>query len=139
MTPMEPIPETVEAVNELDPSADDGTLLASLSGRATRAQKVVPDLVGVSIAWLDHGLTLTLVATAPEVAVLDAVQYVGGGPCVDAAHQEQVVEADLDVMNEERWRLFAEATAARAVRSTLTLPVSSDGRVVGTVNLYAAS
>jgi len=74
MTPMEPIPETVEAVNELDPSADDGTLLASLSGRATRAQKVVPDLVGVSIAWLDHGLTLTLVATAPEVAVLDAVQ-----------------------------------------------------------------
>jgi hypothetical protein len=55
MTPMEPIPETVEAVNELDPSADDGTLLASLCERASRAQQIVPDLVGVSVAALDHG------------------------------------------------------------------------------------
>jgi GAF domain-containing protein len=139
VTPMEPIPETVEAIDELDPSVDDGSLLASLSDRATRAQQIVPDLVGVSIARLDHGLTLTLVATAPEVAVLDAVQYVGGGPCVEAAHQDQVLEADLDVMDEGRWRLFAEATAARAVRSTLTLPVLSRGQVAGTVNLYAAS
>jgi GAF domain-containing protein len=139
MTPMEPIPETVEAVNELDPSVDDGTLLASLCERATQAQQIVPDLVGVSVARLDHGLTLTLVATAPEVAVLDAVQYVGGGPCVEAGHQDQVTEDDIDVMDEERWRLFAEATAARAVRSTLTLPVLSHGHVAGTVNLYAAS
>jgi len=139
MTPMEPIPETVEAVNELDPSADDGTLLASLCERASRAQQIVPDLVGVSVAVLDHGLTLTLVATAADVAVLDAIQYVGGGPCVEAAGQDQVVEDDIDVMDEDRWRLFAEATAARDVRSTLTLPVVSDGHVEGTVNLYAAS
>jgi GAF domain-containing protein len=139
VTPWEPIPETVEAVDNLDPSADDGSLLADLIRLAGRAQEIVPDLVGVSIASFDHGLTFTLVATAEEIAVLDAVQYVAGGPCVEAAETDRVNEFEPDLLNEDRWRLFAEATAAHAVHSTLTLPVLSDGRVVGTVNLYAAS
>ena len=82
---MEPIPETVEAVNELDPAVDDGSLLADLIRLASRAQEIVRDLVGVSIAGFDHGLTFTLVATAQEVAFLDSVQYVAGGPCVEAS------------------------------------------------------
>jgi GAF domain-containing protein len=140
VTPLEPIPETVEAINELDPSQDDeGDLLASLTDLANRAQEIVPDLVGCSIGRLEHGLTLTLVATTAEVAVLDAVQYVGGGPCVEAAHEEEVKEFHQDGLDEEQWRLFAELTASLAVRSTLTLPVVNDERVVGTVNLYAAS
>jgi GAF domain-containing protein len=136
---MEPIPETVEAVNELDPTYDEGDLLDYFTSLASDAREIVPDLVGVSIAGFDHGLTFTLVATGEDVAVLDAVQYAAGGPCVEAAHTEQLMELEPDVLGEERWRLFAEATAARAVRSTLTLPVLSEGRVAGTVNLYAAS
>lgn len=133
---MEPLPETVEAVNELGP-ADDIDLLAQLTRLANRGKDVVPDLVGVSIGRLQEGLTFTLVATEAEIAVLDAVQYAAGGPCVEGAHEQKTVE--LDVLDEEQWRLFAEATSARAVRSTLTLPVVGDERVVGTVNLYAAS
>jgi hypothetical protein len=128
VTPMEPIPETVEAIDGLDPSADDGSLLADLIRSASRGQAVVPDLVGVSIAGFDHGLTFTLVATEEEVAVLDAFQYLAGGPCVEAAHTNQVMAFVPDVFEEERWRFFAEATAACAVRSTLTLPVLNDGR-----------
>ena len=109
-------------------------------GWRTRATELVPDLVGVSIAQLDEGLTFTLVATADVVAVLDAVQYLAGGPCVDGAKARQVREFNAaDILDEERWRLFAQATAARTVRSTLTLPVVAAGGVVGTVNLYAAS
>ncbi|HEX5917044.1 MAG TPA: GAF domain-containing protein [Nocardioides sp.] len=140
MTPLGPIPETVEAVNNLDASVDEGDLLGDLARLADLGRDVVPDLVGVSIARLDHGLTFTLVASSEEIAVLDAVQYVAGGPCVDGAHLVEVLQFDnSNVLDEERWRLFAEATAARAVRSTLTLPVVGDNRVVGTVNLYAAS
>ena len=140
MSSMEPIPETVEALGELDPSVDPDDLLTRLVELAGRAKDVVPDLVGVSVAQRQHGLTFTLVATAEEVAVLDAVQYVAGGPCVDGARTEGVHEFnDSDVLDEERWRLFSEATAARGVRSTLTLPVDGDGQVTGTVNLYAAS
>ena len=94
----------------------------------------------MSIGRLDRGLTFTLVASAVEVAILDGIQYAAGGPCVEGAHQAEALELDeVDVLDEERWRLFSEATAAQAVRSTLTLPVLSGEQVVGTVNLYAAS
>jgi GAF domain-containing protein len=136
---MEPIPETVDAVRSLGPSADGGALLTDLTRLAGLAKKIVPDLLGVSIARLDEGITFTLVATAKDVAVLDAVQYIAGGPCVDAAHTVRVREFDHGAVDEERWQLFAEATAARAVRSTLTLPVQREEQVVGTVNMYAAS
>ena len=137
---MEPIRETVEALNELDPAVDAVDLLTHLIRLANQAKAIVPELVGVSIGGLQEGLTFTLVATAAEVAVLDAVQYAAGGPCVDGAHTEEIRMFDADdVLDEERWRLFAEATASRSVRSTLTLPVLAEGHAVGTVNLYAAS
>jgi len=138
--PMEPIPETVEAVDGLDPSVDDFDILEHLTELGNRAQEIVPDLVGVSIGRIAKGLTFTLVATAAEIAVLDGIQYIAGGPCVDGAHSKEVREFNRDdVLDEEGWRLFAEATAAPAVHSTLTLPVLTEDRVVGTVNLYAAS
>jgi len=138
---MEPIPETVEALHELDP-ADADDLLPRLRQLAARAQELVPALMGVSVARFDHGLTFTLVATDDDVATLDAVQYAAGGPCVEAAHDMQVREFDNDddVLSETSWQLFAGATAAQGVRSTLTLPlVDADGGALGTVNLYAAS
>lgn len=136
---MVPIPETVQALDSLDPH-EESDLLAQLVSRANLAQETVPDLVGVSIARLEQGLTFTVVATATEIAVLDAIQYLAGGPCVDAAHSDQPVSFDNDdAMDEERWSLFAQATAAHTVRTTLTLPIRVDGHAVGTVNLYAAS
>lgn len=136
VTSMEPIPETVAAVNELG-SAE---LLEDLVRLANRGKEIVPDLVGVSIARIDQGLTFTLVASAEEIAVLDAIQYAAGGPCVDSARSEEVRHFDnRDVLDETRWQLFALATAARTVCSTLTLPVMRRGSVIGTVNLYGAS
>ncbi|MDH2414467.1 GAF domain-containing protein [Nocardioides sp. CER19] len=140
MAPMEPIPETLEALTELESTDDEGVRLRQLMSLGARAKDVVPDLVGVSIARVDHGLTFTLVASAREIAVLDAIQYAAGGPCVDGAFAQKPHAFDTaDVLDEERWRLFSEATAARAVRSTLTLPVTDGDHVIGSVNLYAAS
>ena len=136
MSYMEPIPETAVAASELGPDE----LLPELTRLANRSKELVPDLLGVSIARLDLGLTFTLVASAEEFAILDAIQYTAGGPCVDSARKEEVREFDnQDVLDESRWQLFAQATAARGVRSTLTLPVLRDGTVVGTVNLYGAT
>jgi GAF domain-containing protein len=141
VTPMEPIPETVEALDELDPADGATGLLEHLAELAARGQTLVPDLVGVSLARYDRGVTFTLVATPAEMAVLDAVQYVADGPCVEGAIEGTTREyRDDDILDEASWRLFAEATAARAVRSTLTLPlVGDDGGVLGTVNLYGGS
>src|SRR5438046_228438 len=60
MTPLEPIPETLEAANELDP-AGEGDLLDRLRRLANRAQEIVPDLVGISIARREENITFTLV------------------------------------------------------------------------------
>lgn len=137
---MEPIPETAEVIEELD-ALNDTDLLTELRQRARLVRALVPDCVGISIASIEHGVTFTLVASSADIAVLDAVQYLFGGPCVDGAHIDEVItfEGEASSVDEHEWQEFARATAAHAIASTLTLPVMDGGQVVGTVNLYAAS
>ena len=137
---MEPIPETAEAIEELESFGYLTGLRAELERKAKAVRAIVPDLVGFSLAALQDGITFTLVATDGDVAMFDAIQYLAGGPCVDAAHAGTVVRYSSDEPDDEQaWQTFARATAAKAVAATLTLPVVRDGVVVGSVNLYAAS
>ena len=138
---MEPIPETVEALDELDADRDDTALTRNLVATAERAREVVPGLVGVSVALRQLDVTFTLVATDEEIATLDAVQYVSSGPCVDAIDLGHgIATSPGGLLDESRWRDFARASAAAGVHSTLTLPiVGPDGDVVATVNLYGSS
>jgi GAF domain-containing protein len=136
---VEPIPETVRAVEEFGPFvSEDEDLLVELQEKAALVQAVVPQCVGLSIGSNEDEVTFTLVATDAEIAVLDAVQYLDGGPCVEAVKAERVL-AFGHAQLEQEWQLFAEATAAVNVASTLTLPILDGGRVVGSVNLYAST
>lgn len=137
---MEPIPQTLEAIDELDPSLDDGSLLQQLRHAADRAHGVVPELVGVSLASHEHGVTFTLAATEEEYAVLDGVQYLDDGPCVETfeAGQGRATTAE-DLLDESYWRMFGRATAAAGVRSTITFPILDHDQVIGTVNIYGGT
>ena len=137
---MEPIPPTKAVLQELN-DRGDLDLADTLLSMGRKAEEVVPDCVGLSLAMLqDGGLTLTLAANRDAIAELDAVQYLDGGPCVDAAHEGRTVDVNLDdILSEDRWRLYAQLTAAAGVASSLTLPIMESGRVVGTVNLYAST
>ena len=144
MTPerdqLEPIPVTLEAITVLEQTSDETTLLPTLLERARRVREIVPDCLGISLASLDHDLTFTLAASSKEIALLDAIQYLAGGPCVDAADSKEVRACGQEALLDERsWQLFASAAAAAGVASTLTLPIIDGGRVSGTVNLYGAS
>ena len=135
---MEPIPETSEAVSEFGPFEID--LIQHLKDKASQVRDIVPDCVGISLASREHGVSFTLVATDEEIAALDGVQYLDGGPCVDGVKEVRVVEyRDEEVLGEDSWQLFAQATAAAAIASTLTLPILDQSQVVGSVNLYAAT
>jgi GAF domain-containing protein len=140
---MEPIPETIEAIEEYGPfGSDDVDLIAQLRARGRRVQELVPDCLGFSLGSSEHGVTFTVMANEREVAVLDAVQYLTGGPCVAAVEEQrpEPIGFDLgDLLDEDAWQLFGRASAAKGVRSTLTLPIVDDHRVAGSVNLYAAS
>jgi GAF domain-containing protein len=136
---VKPIPETQQALDELSRDGDtelEGTLLRM--GR--KAKRIVPECVGLSLASLHNGITLTLVASSDEIAVLDAVQYLDGGPCVQAAHEDQTLDMSADdLFSEERWMMYAQATAAHGVASSLSLPLMHAGRVIGSINLYAST
>ncbi len=135
-----PIPETLEALGELDPYLDDGTLADQLMQQAAAAQEIAPDLIGVSVAIRIEDLTFTLVASDDTIAALDAVQYMSAGPCVEAIDLEHGIAASAEeLFDESRWQHFGRASAAAGVRSTLTYPVMVRGQLTGTVNLYGGS
>lgn len=137
---MQPIPESAEMASVLTQYNPDFDVLQHLQDTADRVQAVVPDCVGLSIAWIDQGVAFTLVASTEEIAVLDGVQYLDGGPCVDAVDPAGPVELSAsELMDEDRWRMFAQATAHQGIASTLTLPLVHDGEVVGSINLYAST
>jgi hypothetical protein len=136
---VEPIDETVEAMAELD-EVSDVDLLAELKQASEQVLAIVPDCVGISIASLDHGLTFTLVASNEEVANLDGVQYLDGGPCVEAVKADIGLQTSTDdLLDEEDWHFIGQASAASSVASTLTLPILHQGKVSGSVNLYGGS
>lgn len=132
---MEPIPETIEAIEEFGPFVDDGDLVEQLVALGERVRAIVPDCVGMSVSIVHEGVTFTLVATSAEIAALDAIQYLDGGPCVEAIGETIVLETDNDTMSEQGWLLFAGSTAARGIASTLSLPALDGERVVGWVQL----
>jgi GAF domain-containing protein len=137
---MEPIPETLDAILELDAYLDDGTLFEELERKAALAQRIAPDLAGVSVASLEHGITFTMVATDDEIAALDGIQYATSGPCVEVVEDGRgILTRSEDLFSEPRWRVLAQASAAAGVRSTLTFPIMDGDEVSGTVNLYGRS
>lgn len=139
---MEPLAETTEALHEL--ARNDDTGVARTLWRLSRqVEHVVPEIVGLSVTYVEENLTFTLTATAGPVAELDAMQYLDGGPCeqavdtgeIEAWHAGDLHQAD----EEERWQLFALATAAAGVASTLSLPIMRGEAVMAGINLYASS
>ena len=136
---MEPLPETAEALRELARQGE-ASLGIELYSMANRVRELVPDLVGLSLGLVSGGLTLTLVASAEQVAALDAAQYLDGGPCVEDVERAEPIEVNVgDLFDEARWQLYAQASAASGVASSLSLPIMDGTHAVGGVNLYAAT
>jgi len=137
--PMESTPYTAEALRELARQGEV-SLGVELYAMARRVRAIVPELIGISLAVVDDGVTLTLVASAEELAALDAVQYLDGGPCVEAVERAEPLDVRLaDLLDEGDWQLFARTGAAHGVQSTLSLPIMGGERVVGGVNLYGGT
>lgn len=136
---MEFLPASQAALNEYL-SLTEPDLAETLAAMGSSATRIVPDCVGLSLCLYAEDLTFTLVASSLVLAELDAMQYLDGGPCVDAVEENRRREESVrDMFDEDRWQLFARASAAAGVASTLSLPVLADGLVVGGINLYAST
>jgi GAF domain-containing protein len=133
------VPETREALERLT-RYDEGALATVVQQMGDAARSIVPECVGLSLSLRESGITVTLVATSADMAVLDAVQYVDGGPCVEVGERSVPIEmATGSVVDEGVWQMYAQATAAAGVLSSLSLPIARGGEVIGAINLYAAT
>ncbi|GAA2020527.1 hypothetical protein GCM10009740_06180 [Terrabacter terrae] len=134
---MEPVPETQLALQMLGP--DDGGLAQEMRRAAGDLTLAAPTAMGFSLGVVADGVTLTYLSSQPAVRLLDAVQYLSGGPCEDAANKGEPLEfGQDDPLDEQSWELFAQAGAARGVRSTLSLPILRAGTVIAGVNVYGS-
>jgi GAF domain-containing protein len=137
---VEPIKETRQVLDDLARYGDERTA-RQLEELGELVRAIVPECIGISVCLLETGITFTLSASSEEIAALDAVQYIDGGPCVAAVANDDVVIAPSgeELLDESAWQMHAQATAAAGVRSTLSIPIKQDGSVVGGINLYAAT
>jgi GAF domain-containing protein len=135
---MELLPHTKEALDEYLDVADPD-LEGSLMTMGDSAARIVPDCVGLSLTLYDEDdLTFTLVASDLPTAELDAMKYLDEDEAPVIPHPRDS-ESWSDLLDEDRWAVFARASAAAGVGSTLSLPIVDDDRVVGGINIYAAS
>jgi GAF domain-containing protein len=135
---LEPLPETDEALDEYL-EEEDLDLRALLMSMSREARRLVPSCVGLSLGLVQDGLTFTVVATAAEIAAIDAALYLEGGPCVEVAAGADLLDLDVaDLLDEQRWSIFAYASAAQGIQSTLSLQILREDQVIGGINLYAA-
>jgi GAF domain-containing protein len=134
---VEPIPETRELLELLKVGPDSDRLESWLYSRAQQVAALIPDCVGVSIALFgEEAVTFTFVITAESLRLIDAAQFLDGGPCQESARSD--VTLATDVLSEQRWHLFALAEAATGVQSSLSLPLRADGAPSGSVNFYGS-
>lgn len=133
---MEPIDETRILLDLL--WTGDDRLEDWLLSRAHKVAAAIPGCVGISMGLrVPVDATFTFVATDDPLRLVDAAQFLAGGPSEEAIEKAAVVEADL--LSESRWQLAALASAATGVRSSLSFPIRSAGSVaIGSVTMYGS-
>src|SRR4051812_21154786 len=132
---MEPVPESARLFDQLSHVNHGLESVADLGGHV---QELVPSCVGLSLTLVAEGITVTLVSSSSQIAGLDALQYLDGGPCEQAVTDGELQQRRrTDVVEEGRWQLFARGESMFGIASTLSLPIRDNG-TAACVNLYAA-
>ena len=131
---MEPIPETVRAIEELGPFADGGSLLERLVEQGRRISALVPDCIALTLASSEHAVTFALLVSRRQLGLLAALQAADEASAGPAPEHE-----GADLLSEEAWHRHALSHAAPCVATTLTLAVREPGPLAGEVTLYGAS
>jgi GAF domain-containing protein len=137
---VEPLPEVRAAFDQLaeylqEPHDLPGQLDAV--GRVSRG--LVPSTVAVSISIVVDGETFTVTATDAKAGLVDAGQYLdAAGPCLESIGTGHAVLVD-DVLDEDQWQTYQQASAAAGIRSSLSMPLrDDDDRITGALNVYAS-
>jgi GAF domain-containing protein len=107
---------------------------------AVLAAGLVSGGLSCGMTMQSNGRPVTVACSDPVAARVDEVQYqLDDGPCLHAMRDGQIVRIEDTARGkaEARWPEFEARAASHGIRSCLALPLNSDGRSVGALNLYA--
>ena len=97
----------------------------------------IPGADGAGLTLMEAGHADTIVASAPFVSEVDAIQYgIGEGPCITAAAEARTMRSgSLDA--DPLWPRFGPRVGRLGVHSALSLPLLTADGVLGAMNVYA--
>ena len=104
---------------------------------AVLAARLVGGDLSCGMTMRSDGRPVTVACSDPVAASVDAVQYeLDNGPCLHAMRDGHVVRIQ-DTADKARWPEFERRAASHGIRSCLALPLRSEGKRIGALNLYA--
>jgi GAF domain-containing protein len=100
------------------------------------AVATIPGCEGSSLTAYRDGHPSVVAADDDWSRALDELQYAEReGPCLDAARTGNAFRV-RDLAEDTRWPIYAERAVGLGARSMVSLPMSSDGKIVGALNMY---
>jgi putative methionine-R-sulfoxide reductase with GAF domain len=112
-------------------------LSEALTRVAEFAVQAIPGADGAGLTLLEKDRHDTIVASAPFVGQVDAIQYgIGEGPCITAAAEARTVRSGL-LESDSQWPRFGPRVGRLGVHSVLSIPLSTDDGLLGAMNIYA--
>jgi putative methionine-R-sulfoxide reductase with GAF domain len=114
-------------------------ITAFLDQLATLAVTVLPADTSCGITLRrDHG-AMTVASSDTRASQVDEIQYGHDeGPCLHSLHTGEVVVVD-DLAADDRWGAYQMPALGHGVRSSLSLPLRTNGQVLGALNIYATT
>ena len=104
---------------------------------ATFAAHAIPRADGAGLTMIEDNRGDTIVASAPFVREIDAIQYgIGEGPCISAVAERATIRSG-SLGGEPRWPRFGPRAGRMGVHSVLSLPLLTPEGVFGAMNVYA--
>jgi GAF domain-containing protein len=101
------------------------------------AAEVVTPVAACGVTVRRDGQPFTAASTGGLAGIVDEIQYgTDEGPCLDALRGGIVVHVH-DLAADDRWDAYRPRAVATGVASSLSLPLSVEGEVLGALNLYA--
>jgi GAF domain-containing protein len=109
----------------------------ALTRVAEFAVGAIPAAEGAGVTLMEAERPDTVVASAPFVKEVDAIQYgLGEGPCISAAAERRPVRSGW-LAGDPTWPRFGPRVGRLGVHSVLSLPLLLPDTVVGAINVYA--
>lgn len=116
---------------------DVGELERVLQCLVECAVRIVPDAEMGSVTLLRDGKADTVAATDHRIREIDSAQYdLDDGPCLLSVRDQVVQNLGRDDLR-RRWPALSDAVAAHGIGSVIAAPLTLDGRVTGSFNLYS--